>query len=77
MDQINSACATGGDSGGGVFIRQGNEWQLIGILDALGGRANQPAGTSAFNGNINVIAGLSQYRTEIGAILLSDRARHP
>ena len=77
LDQMNNACGTGGDSGGGVFIRQGNRWQLIGMLDALSGLANQPAGTSIFNGNINVIADLSQYRTEIDAILLSDRARHP
>jgi hypothetical protein len=76
LDQMNNACGTGGDSGGGVFIRQGNQWQLIGMLDALSGLANQPAGTSVFNGNINVIADLSQYRTEIDAILLSDRARH-
>ena len=77
LDQINNACGTGGDSGGGVFIRQGHQWQLIGMLDALGGLANQPAGTSVFNGNVNVIADLSQYRTEIDAILLLDRGRHP
>jgi hypothetical protein len=74
---MNNACGTGGDSGGGVFIRQGHQWQLIGMLDALSGLANQPAGTSVFNGNINVIADLSQYRTEIDAIRLSDRVRHP
>jgi hypothetical protein len=47
------------------------------MLDALSGLANQPAGTSVFNGNVNVIADLSQYRTEIDAILLLDRGRHP
>jgi hypothetical protein len=62
---------------GSVFIRQGNQWQLIGMLDALGGLANQPAGTSVCNGNVNVIADLSPYRAEIDAILLPDRARHP
>jgi hypothetical protein len=77
LDQMNNACGTGGDSGGGVFIRQGNQWQLIGMLDALSGLANQPAGTSVLNGDVNVIADLSQYRTEIDAILLLDRARHP
>jgi hypothetical protein len=77
LDQMNNACGTGGDSGGGVFIRQGNQWQLIGMLDALSGLANQPAGTSVLNGDVNVIANLSQYRTEIDAILLLDRARHP
>jgi hypothetical protein len=35
------------------------------------GQSGQP------NRSINVIADLSQYRTEIDAILLSDRARHP
>jgi hypothetical protein len=77
LDQLNNACGTGGDSGGGVFIRQGNQWQLIGMLDALSGLANQPAGTSIFNGNINVIADLSQYRAEIDAILLPEWTRHP
>jgi hypothetical protein len=48
FDQMDNACGTGGDSGGGVFIRQGNQWQLIGMLDALSGLANQPAGTSVF-----------------------------
>jgi hypothetical protein len=60
-----------------VFIRQENQWQLIGMLDALSGLANQPAGTSIFNGNINVIADLSQYRPQIDAIVLPDRTRHP
>jgi hypothetical protein len=69
---MDNACGTGGDSGGGVFIRQGNQWQLIGMRDALSGLTNQPAGTSVFNVNINVIADLSQYRTEIAAILLPD-----
>ncbi|HYZ72138.1 MAG TPA: hypothetical protein VE641_03615 [Chthoniobacterales bacterium] len=77
LDQMNNACGTGGDSGGGVFIRHGNQWQLIGMLDALSGLANQPARTSVFNANINVIADLSQYRTEIDAILSPDRILHP
>jgi len=66
---MNNACATGGDSGRGVFIRQGNQWQLIGMLDALSGLTNQPAGTSILNYNINVIADLSQYRAQIDSIL--------
>jgi hypothetical protein len=69
LDEMNNACGTGGDSGGGVFIRQGNQWQLIGMLDALSGQPNQPAGTSILNCNINVIADLSQYRAQIDAIL--------
>jgi hypothetical protein len=69
LDQMNSACATGGDSGGGAFIRQGNQWQLIGMLDALSGLPNQPVGTSVLNHSINVIADLSQYRAQIDAIL--------
>jgi hypothetical protein len=77
LDQMNNACGTGGDSGGGVFVRQGNQWQLIGMLDALSGLPNQPAGTSIFNGNINVIADLSQYRAQIVTILSPDRTRHP
>jgi hypothetical protein len=73
LDQRNNACATGGDSGGGVFTREDGQWQLIGMLDALGGPANQPAGTSILNGNINVIADLSQYRAQIDAILSANR----
>lgn len=77
LDQKNNAGATAGDSGGGVFIRQGGQWQLIGMLDALGGLPNQPAGTSILNGDINVIADLGQYRAQIDAILSPDRSRHP
>jgi hypothetical protein len=77
LDQKNNACATAGDSGGGVFIRQGDQWQLIGMLDALGGLTNQPAGSSILNGDINVIADLSQYRAQIDAILSPYRSRHP
>ena len=77
LDQKNCAGATAGDSGGGVFIREGGQWQLIGMLDALGGLPNQPAGTSVLNGDINVIADLSQYRAQIDAILSPDRSRHP
>jgi hypothetical protein len=69
LDQMNNACGTGGDSGGAVFTRQGNQWQLIVMLDALSGLPNQPSGTSILNCNINVIADLSQYRAQIDAIL--------
>jgi hypothetical protein len=69
LDQKNNACAAAGDSGGGVFIRQADQWQLIGMLDALGGLRNQPAGTSILNGDINVIADLSEYHAQIDAIL--------
>jgi hypothetical protein len=69
LDQKNNACASAGDSGGGVFIRQADQWQLIGMLDALGGLPHQPAGTSILNGDINVIADLSQYHAQIDAIL--------
>jgi hypothetical protein len=69
LDQKNNACAAAGDSGGGVFMRQGDQWQLVGMLDALGGLRNQPAGTSILNGDINVIADLSQYRAQIDVIL--------
>jgi hypothetical protein len=64
-------------SGGGVFIREGNQWQLIAMLDALSGLGNQPPGTSIFNVDITVIADLSQYRGQIDAILSPDRTHHP
>ncbi len=73
LDQKNNAGAAAGDSGGGVFIRQGDQWQLIGLLDALGRLRNQPAGTSILNGDINVITDLSQYHAQIDAILSSIR----
>jgi hypothetical protein len=69
LDQMNCACGTAGDSGGGVFIRQGNQWQLIGMLDALSGLKNQPPGTSVLNSNINIIADLTAYRAQMDAIL--------
>jgi hypothetical protein len=69
LDQKNNACAAAGDSGGGVFIRPGDQWQLVGMLDALAGLPHQPAGTSILNGDINIIADLSPYRAQIDAIL--------
>jgi hypothetical protein len=74
LDQMNNACGSAGDSGGGVFLRQNNQWQLIGMLDALSGLRNQPPGTSVLNNNINIIADLSPYRAQIEAVLGGTRS---
>jgi hypothetical protein len=64
----NQAQGSVGDSGGGVFYFDGGQWQLAGIMLAIGGFDNQPANTSVF-GNVTYIADLSQYETWIMAAI--------
>jgi hypothetical protein len=56
--------ATGGDSGGGVFVKNGLQWQLAGIMLATTGFAGQPANTVVY-GNTIYAANISTYKSEI------------
>ena len=56
-----------GDSGGGAFIRNGDRWELAGILFAASTHDDQPKRTTLF-GNITYAADLSLYREEVLAI---------
>ena len=76
FDRANCATVSAGDSGGGAFIQEGGHWLLAGMLDAAGELPNQTAGTSILvnylgQGSTAIIADLSQYETQINAVLAS------
>lgn len=60
--------ATGGDSGGGIFVKNGGAWELAGVMVAAGGFNGQPAGTVAY-GNVTFAADIATYRGEIEKIM--------
>ena len=62
--ETGEAAATGGDSGGGVFVKNGVEWELSGIMIATLGSAGQPAGTVVYD-NVTHAANISSYKAEI------------
>jgi MYXO-CTERM domain-containing protein len=57
-----------GDSGGGVFYHNGQNWELAGIMLAVGQLNGQPAETAVF-GNQTFIADVATYRNEIVSIV--------
>jgi hypothetical protein len=60
--------AAQGDSGGGLFYKNGDQWELAGIILAVNGpRTGQPDGT-VLCGDATYIADLSRYRDQITAI---------
>lgn len=64
-DECQSA---NGDSGGALFAKKGNAWELAGIIWASGVYIDQISNTSALRGNASIAADLSQYRDDIVAI---------
>jgi hypothetical protein len=56
--------AATGDSGGAAFALYGSDWELAGLLYAIGTYAGQPAETSLY-GQLTYSADLSFYRDEI------------
>jgi hypothetical protein len=60
----NEAQAAVGDSGGAAFAQNGSQWDLAGILFAIGFYPNQPPQTALY-GNITYGADLSSYRSQI------------
>ncbi len=56
--------AADGDSGGGVFIKNGGTWELAGILFAIGPIEGQPFGTAIYE-NSSYAVDVSYYRTQI------------
>lgn len=62
------AQATTGDSGGGVFYKNGSNWELAGIMFAVAGYSGQPGNTAVF-GNVTYAADLSYYRPQILAVV--------
>jgi hypothetical protein len=64
----NEAQAAPGDSGGGVFYFSGLNWELSGIMLAVGSSNGQPAETAVF-GNETFIADIATYRSQIVSIV--------
>ena len=60
----HEAQAATGDSGGAVFAQNGSDWELAGVMIAIGAYEGQPAETSLY-GQLTYAADLSLYRDEI------------
>ncbi|MCE9630024.1 MAG: serine protease [Planctomycetia bacterium] len=65
--------AATGDSGGGVFRKNGGSWELAGIMLAVDSFSGQPGSTSVF-GNKTYIADLAYYQPQIAAIVVPEPA---
>lgn len=73
----HEAQAVAGDSGGAVFVfnDDSNQWELAGIIIAVGSQntiVNPPAGTAVSGGSITFIADLSVYSEQIEAALVPE-----
>jgi hypothetical protein len=66
----DEAQAAAGDSGGGVFLNGGSNWQLVGMIDAINTQSNQTDNTAVY-GDLTFIANISTYRAQMIAILAS------
>lgn len=53
-----------GDSGGGVFFKDGSNWELAGIMLEISVYSGQPSSTAVY-GNGTYFADLSQYQSQI------------
>ncbi len=62
------AQAEQGDSGGAVFYKRGLNWELTGMMYAVGNYTAQPANMAAY-GDISYITDLSAYRTQILTVI--------
>lgn len=66
----NEAQAAYGDSGGGMFVKNGSAWELAAVILAVGGYSGQPdPGAYSIYGNTTYAADLSFYRPQIVAIV--------
>ncbi|MGH0029044.1 MAG: trypsin-like serine protease [Myxococcota bacterium] len=64
----HEAQVVNGDSGGGVFVKRGGQWELVGIHIAMGVFMSQPSQTVVF-GNRTYATDVYYYKPEIEAIL--------
>jgi hypothetical protein len=76
FDSISGqAQGAGGDSGGGVFYKNGSTWELIGIMETVDSFDGQPPNTAVFGngllsaGNNTFAADIATYRTQILAVV--------
>lgn len=63
-----NAQAGGGDSGGGVFWKEGDDWVLGGIILTTGTYSGQPSSTSVY-GDATYAANLNTYSSQISSII--------
>lgn len=63
-DSAHEAQAATGDSGGAAFAWNGSQWELAGVMIAVGVYDGQPADTSLY-GQLTYAADLSVYRDQI------------
>jgi len=69
-DGTSEAQAVVGDSGGPVFVKNGGQWELAGIMVTVGAFSGQPSpGQTAVFGNLTYMADLSFYRDQIVAVV--------
>jgi len=74
----NEAQAVTNDSGGAMFYKSGNDWQLAGIIDAVDLWPWQPGGAAtAMFGNLTYSVDLAQYRDQIQGIVLQQAVPEP
>lgn len=66
----HEAEASTGDSGGGVFRLNGAQWELVGMLDAIGNLASQPASTAVY-GDFTYCGNIPSYRSQILSLMAS------
>ena len=59
------------DSGGGLFYKNGGDWELAGTLMAKGGYSGQPSDTAVYD-NQSHAADLSRYRDQIMALVVPE-----
>lgn len=71
FDTRYEAQAVNGDSGGAVFTKRGNRWELAGLLFTILAFADQPEATSLY-GNRSFAVDLSHYREQILELIRSD-----
>jgi hypothetical protein len=56
------------DSGGGVFMKHGTDWEVAGVMITVGTHTGQPGSTAVF-GNKTYIADLTTYKDQIDAVI--------
>ena len=70
FDTSYEAQAAAGDSGGAVFTKRGNGWELAGVLFSITMYADQPEGSSLY-GNRSIAVDLSYYREQLLGLIRS------
>ena len=68
VGMTHEAQAVSGDSGGGVFAKDGANWELVGIMHTVSAYNGQPANAVVFGTETNS-ADLSRYRNGILALV--------